>query len=119
MSVEHWIKMRKGVNDSPKMMAVANVCGCQRAVAFDAVFRLLCWLDSHTVDGRMDYVFKGDIDRVGQLEGLGQAMEEIGWFAFDPGGCTVVDWERHNGNTAKKRLLDNGRQVERRRRLKG
>lgn len=109
MSSEHWIKVRKGLNDSPKMIALSKLCGCTRERAFDAWFRLYSYFDSVTVDGDVDYFGPEDADRVAQLEGFGNALAAIGWLSFREVGCTIVDWQKHNGNSAKKRLLTNER----------
>ena len=37
---------------------------------------------------------------------IGNALEEVGWLEFLPGmGLLVIDWEKHNGNSTKKRAL--------------
>lgn len=116
MSSEHWIKVRKGLNDSPKMIALSRLCGCTRERAFDGWFRLYSYFDSVTSDGKVEFFEAVDVDRIAQLEGLGNALATIGWLRFEYGGCTVVDWQKHNGNSAKKRLLTNERVADHRRR---
>ena len=114
MGTEHWIKVRKGLNDSPKMVAISRICGCSRELAFDAWFRLYCYFDGHTEDGRIPFLDEHEIDRIAGLQGCGHAMQTVGWITFDGCGCTVEDWDKHNGNSAKKRLLANERVIKHR-----
>jgi DNA replication protein DnaT len=105
MSIEHWIKVRKGLNDSPKMVAVSRICGCTREKVFDAWFRLYCYFDSHTEDGHIPFLDEQEVDRIAGLKGCAGAMQSVGWLEFNGCGCVVVDYSKHNGNSAKKRLL--------------
>lgn len=110
MGTEHWIKVRKGLNESPKIVAISRICGCSRERAFDAWFRLYCYFDSNTDDGRIPFLDEKEIDRIASLQGIGHAMQTIGWLEFDSCGCTICEWDKHNGNSAKKRLLHSERQ---------
>lgn len=112
MSTTHWIKVKKMLPDSPKMRAISRICECSTAEAFLGWFKLYCYFDSHTADGKVEYFGASDIDYVSGLPKLGEALETVGWVKFNAQDCMILDWEKHNGHSAKHRLLQSERQVK-------
>jgi hypothetical protein len=110
MSSEHWIKVMKGTPNKPAMAEIRRWCQCTKAEAFLAFFELYCHFDDLTADGSIPFFRKEDADEIGCLNGLGNALEAVGWMTFHTGGATVIDWEKHNGKSAKKRMIDSERQ---------
>ncbi len=110
MSNEHWIKVMKGTPNKPVMAEIRRWCGCTKAEAFLAFFELYSYFDGVTADGFIPFFRKEDADERGGLAGLGGAMEAVGWMTFHSDGARVIGWEKHNGKSAKKRLLDSERQ---------
>lgn len=115
MSMEHWIKVRKGMHDSPKMRAISFKCGCTLPEAFVGWFRLFCYFDSNTDNGTVEYFSSNDVDTVSGVKGMGQALVDIGWLKFNVQDCEIVNWQKHNGQSAKYRLQQSERQVKSRR----
>lgn len=111
---DHWIKVKKSMNDSPKMMIIASMCNCSEDTAFACWFRLFCYFDSHTDNGHLPYLFGQKIDQIARLEGLANALIQIGWITFDETGCFIVEYDKHNGSSAKKRLVTSERVVKHR-----
>jgi hypothetical protein len=110
MSSGHWIKILKGTPNKPAMAEIRRWCECTKAEAFLAFFELYSYFDDVTADGFIPFFRKEDADERGGLSDLGNALEAIGWITFHPEGARVIDWEKHNGKSAKKRLLDSERQ---------
>ena len=110
MSCEHWIKVMKGTPNKPVMAEIRRRCKCSKADAFLAFFELYCYFDDVTADGDIPFFKKLDADERGGLDGLGDALEAVGWMTFQPVGATVTDWEKHNGKSAKARMLNSERQ---------
>ena len=109
-----WIKVETHTPDKAEIRHIARLCGCTKADAFLAFFRVLVWLDEQTDDGHVDFFTPEDADEIGGLAGLGQALETVRWITFGPTGAVVSNWDRHNGQSAKRRCLD----AERSRRLR-
>lgn len=88
------------------MRQIARLCHCTKADAFLAFFRVFVWLDEQTEDGHVDFFTADDADEIGGLTGLGAALAEVRWITFGPTGAMVANWNRHNGQSAKRRCLD-------------
>jgi len=101
----NWIKIETHTPDKAEIRHIARLCGCSRADAFLAFFRVYVWLDEQTEDGHVDFFTPEDADEISALEGFGRALEEVRWITFSPTGAVVSNWERHNGQSAKRRAL--------------
>ena len=109
-----WIKVETHTPDKGELRHIARRCQCSRAEAFLAFFRVFVWLDEQTDDGHVDYFTEADADEIAGLAGFGAALAEVGWVHFGSAGAVVSNWDRHNGQSAKRRCLD----AERSRRLR-
>ena len=101
-----WIKVETHTPEKNELRHIAKRCGCTKAEAFLAFFRLFVWLDEETDDGHVDFFTPADADEIAGLNGFGEALQEVRWITFGPTGAVVMNWERHNGKSAKKRCLD-------------
>ena len=107
-----WIKVEKATPDKPEVGFIARACGVSQADAFLAWFRLWSYLDDQISDGSVRMWTPEDCDRIGRLPGLGNALSSdqgCGWITFHGSGATVTNWDRHNGQSAKKRCQTNRR----------
>lgn len=110
-----WIKVCKNTPDKPEIRHVARATGCTPGDAFAAWFRLWAWLDSATADGHLPLATAEDIDEVARLPGMAKAFAEAGWLELhEPAGIIVINWERHNGASAKRRADAAKRKTEER-----
>ena len=105
-----WIKIETHTPDKTEVRHIARLCRCTKAEAFLAFFRVFVWLDEETEDGHVDFFTTADADEIGGLAGLGSALEAVGWIAFSASGAVVSNWDRHNGESAKKRAMKSERQ---------
>jgi hypothetical protein len=102
-----WIKVCKNTPDKPEISHAARACGVTVNDAFAAWFRLWAWLDGATADGSLPLTTAADLDKVAGLPGIAQAFAEAGWLEIhQPAGVTVMNWDRHNGSSAKRRAMD-------------
>jgi DNA replication protein DnaT len=101
-----WIKIETHTPDKAEIRHIARLCHCTKAEAFLAFFRVFVWLDEQTEDGHVEFFTHEDADEIGGLTGLGQALETVRWIIFGPAGAVVSNWDRHNGQSAKRRCLD-------------
>lgn len=110
-----WIKVEMETPDKPEMGFIARACGVSQAAAFEGWFRLWCWFDRQTENGEVPFFTPDDADRIARLQGIGNAIstdQGCGWVTFHARGASIVNWDRHNGNNAKKRCLANRRKVD-------
>jgi hypothetical protein len=114
-----WIKVETHTPDKTELRQIARVCGCTKADAFLAFFRLFVWLDEQTENGQVDYFTADDADEIAGLKGFGEALQEVRWITFGPRGAVVANWDRHNGKSAKKRCLEAERSRRQRERHAG
>ena len=101
-----WIKVETHTPDKAEIRHIARLCRCTKADAFLAFFRVFVWLDEQTEDGQVDFFTADDADDIAKLKGFGEALQEVHWITFGPTGAVVANWERHNGQSAKRRCLD-------------
>ena len=101
-----WIKIETHTPDKAEMRHIARICCCSKAEAFLAFFRVFVWLDEQTEDGHVAYFTAADADEIGGLKSFGDALQEVHWIIFGPTGAVVANWDRHNGQSAKRRCLD-------------
>lgn len=97
-----WIKMLTTLHDSHKVRRLSRLVGCDRFGVVGRLHRIWSWADEHTIDGRFTGDIK-DIDDIAEFDGFARAMIEIGWLAQIGDEITLIDFEKHNGETAKKR----------------
>jgi hypothetical protein len=107
-----WIKVEIGLPEKPEVMRLARILNISRPQVVGEVFKFWVWADKNTVDGVVDGVEASDIDDVMSVPGFAQALSDVGWLTIDAQKRRVVipNFERHNGESAKKRALKNERQ---------
>ena len=101
-----WIKVETHTPDKAEIRHIARRCHCTKAEAFLAFFRLFVWLDEQTDDGHVEFFTPEDADDLAGLPGFGDALQEVRWITFSPGGAVVSNWDRHNCQSAKRRCMD-------------
>jgi hypothetical protein len=100
-----WIKIETHTPDKAEIRQIARLCRCTKAEAFLAFFRVFVWLDEETDDGHVAFFTPEDADEIADLPGFGEALQEVRWITFGPTGAVVSNWDRHNGQSAKRRCL--------------
>lgn len=98
-----WIKMRSNLWDHPKVARIVDMTDSTEATVIGALYWLWSTADQHTEDGTLHGLTCKGIDRKTGVPGFAQALCAIGWLADHPEGVRVVDFEEHNGTSAKKR----------------
>jgi len=105
-----WIKVEITTPQKPEIAQIARLCSCSKPEAFMAFFRFYAWADDTTETGIIPFLTHADADEHSRLQGFGQALQSVGWATFDDAGVTIHNWDRHNGESAKKRHLNKERQ---------
>jgi hypothetical protein len=101
--VTGWIKVEKCTPDKPELRAAARICRISRSDAFLAFFRLWSYFDAHCDTNQIAGLTLADLDDEAGVKGFGQAMAEVGWLVQNGDTIAIVNWERHNGSSAKSR----------------
>lgn len=100
-----WIKMRGNLWDDPRVSKLCDLCDCAEAQIVGGLYWLWATADQHTEDGVMPCLTLRQIDRKTGIQGFGEALCAIGWLADHPEGVRIVNFEEHNGASAKKRAV--------------
>ena len=107
-----WIKIEKCTPQKPELRQAAKRCGVSPMEAFGAFFLLWSYFDTHCEDGFIPGMTPDDADEIAGLAGFADTLADAGWIIFDPMGLTISNWDRHNGKSAKARILKNRRQAK-------
>ena len=103
--MSHWMKVEFSTPNKPEIRAAARFCGTTRANAFLAFFEVWSYFDQNTATGFIPNLIANDLDEICHVKGFGKAMIQVGWILEDARGISVTNWERHNGKSAKARVL--------------
>ena len=98
-----WIKMRGNLWDDPRVAKIVDITDSSEAAVVGALYWLWSTADQHTTDGVMLGLTLRAIDRKTGVAGFADALCAIGWIADHPEGIRIIDFETHNGVSAKKR----------------
>jgi hypothetical protein len=100
-----WMKVECDTPDKPEVLAIAHALGVDPDDAFGKCFRCWRWFDKHTESGNARGVSKALLDRQLGVSGLCGAMESVGWLIVSDNGICLPNFDRHNGQSAKRRGL--------------
>lgn len=102
-----WMKVEKHTPDKAEVYAIADALNIDPDAVFGKCFRVWCWFDSNTTNGKTNgvCVSKNLIDRLVCVQGFADAMISVGWLVADGIGVAANNFDRHNGETAKQRGL--------------
>lgn len=113
-----WIKIQNTLPESPKVFRLAHMLKVGRMEALGYAVRWFCWLDSHCAEGSTELTAR-DVDALLGMIGITRAFCELGWAFVDANGYVfVVDYDKHNGENAKKRAETQSRVAAHRERQK-
>ena len=107
-----WIKMRAGIAFDPAVISISSKLGMDEYSVVGRLHHLWSWADAHTTNGNAIGVTLAFVDRYVSRDGFGQAMVETGWLLVDDAGITIPLFDRHNGESAKRRALASERQAK-------
>ena len=109
-----WIKVEKSTADKPEVLRVARILGIDKDAVVGKLVRLWCWFDMNSVDGVVDGVVDADVDQLCNQVGFSSALVSVGWLDVDLSSerVSLPNFGRHNGESAKKRVLKSERQAK-------
>lgn len=98
-----WIKMRTALANDPAVIAIALDLDKSEFEVVGMLHHLWSWADSQSQDGHIKRVTEKWIDRYVHHTGFAKSMVAAGWLVIEESGITFPNFERHNGESAKKR----------------
>jgi hypothetical protein len=102
----HWIEWEKGLVRKPEVMRIARALGCTPQHAAACCMEVWEWAEDVTDNGIIPGVRITDVAVVTHVEGIGEAMLEAGWLLDTGDAIALPNWDRHNGDPAKRRALN-------------
>lgn len=104
-----WMKIELELSDKPEVHYIANALNMDPDAAVGKLVRVWAWFDKHTQDGNALGVTYSLLDRITGVTGFGEAMCFAGWLEQRDKVLHMPNFDRHNGESAKKRALTNKR----------
>ncbi|HGW3643947.1 TPA: DNA replication domain protein [Klebsiella variicola] len=104
-----WIKVEVITPDKPEIFQIAEILNIDPDAVLGKLVRIWAWADQQTIDGNAGSVTKGVLDRIAFITGFADALIAVGWLAYDGNKLILPNFERHNGESSKKRALTNRR----------
>jgi len=95
--------MRDNLWDDPRVAKIVDLTDSSEAAVVGSLYWLWATADQHTEDGVMPGLTLRSIDRKTGVKGFAEALCAIDWLADHPEGVRIIDFEKHNGSSAKKR----------------
>ncbi|MCY1289834.1 hypothetical protein D9M70_389440 [compost metagenome] len=100
-----WIKFELATLDKPEVCQLADLANIDMDAVVGKLLRVWGWFDQHTENGNAPSVSKRLLDRLVGVTGFCDFMKSVGWMFEDDGVISLPRFDRHNGKTAKNRLL--------------
>ncbi|MEM1212970.1 MAG: hypothetical protein AAGI68_11820 [Planctomycetota bacterium] len=121
---EPWIKMRIDLADDPAVIGIASALGLDTFAVVGRLHKVWGWFDKQSSDGHAWGVTFVWLDAYVSCPGFGEQLQRAGWVTQvsreGRDGLKMEGFEKHNGDSAKKRAQSARRKaVERERRKKG
>ena len=107
-----WIKIRSNIKDDPDVIVIAGLLALDEYSVVGRLHAVWAWLDQHSKDGANVRITSASLDRLAGCPGFADAMREVGWLEGADGSFTFPDFDRHNGQSAKRRASDAKRKQE-------
>jgi hypothetical protein len=105
-----FIRWQKGLQHKPEIGQIARMTGLDPFSVAGRCMAVWCWADAVTATGVVDGATREQIDMLAMHPGFAEAMETTRphpWLLIDDQGITFSNYDRHNGQCAKKREKDN------------
>jgi hypothetical protein len=109
-----WIKMRDDLYDDPAVISIGASTGLDEYGVVGRLHKLWSWADRHSLDGNALSVTRAWIDRYLSCDNFADSLFQAGWLVGVDGALSLHNFDRHNGETAKKRAQTNKRVAEHR-----
>ena len=101
-----WLKFDVATPEKPEVLQITVAMGWDDPdLTVGKLLKLWRWFDQHTTDGNASGVTASLLDRLIGVTGFAKAVSDAGWLVIHGEGLTLPNFGRHNGKTAKDRVL--------------
>ncbi|MGW8466527.1 DnaT-like ssDNA-binding domain-containing protein [Pseudomonas sp. CLCA07] len=100
-----WIKFELTTLDKPEVCQIADLADIDPDAVVGKLMRVWGWFDQQTENGNAPSVSKKLLDRLVGVIGFCEHMKSVTWMIEADGVISLPHFDRHNGKTAKNRLL--------------
>ncbi len=108
-----WIKFELATSDKPEVWALAEKFDIDPDAVVGKLLRVWGWFDQQTENGNAGTVSIGNagsvtkklLDRLVGVPDFCGALVAVGWLEESDNTLAIVNFERHNGKTAKNRAV--------------
>lgn len=98
-----WIKMRHNLETDPDVLRIAEIVGIDRFSVVGRLHMIWSWADQHSIDGCAISATTSFLDELVCCAGFCKALRSVGWLDGRDWQLSFPNFDRHNGETAKKR----------------
>lgn len=109
-----WIKLRSNIKDDPDVVLMAGALSIDEFAVVGRLHAVWAWLDQHSSTGTNVRITSAYLDRLTACPGFADAMRAVDWLRGRDGDLEFPDFERHNGESAKRRATETKRKREQR-----
>jgi len=99
-----WIAWHKGLHRKPEVFQIAKQLKVSRREAACMCIEVWEWADENTVDGQVDGMNPAELSEAVGIPGIAESKHASGWLLSDVRGLIFPNFDRWNGETAKRRL---------------
>lgn len=98
-----WIKMRHNLETDPDVLRIAEIVGVDRFSVVGRLHAIWTWADQHSIDGCAVRATTLFLDEMVCCANFCDALRTVGWLAGRDWDLQFPNFDRHNGESAKKR----------------
>ena len=104
-----WIKMRTSLGTHPQVVRISSALKADRLRVIGGLHAVWSLFDTHSEDGTLPGYSLWALDDAIGWQGFGAALALVGWVIEEEDAIRAVDFEEHNGQSAKRRAMETER----------
>jgi len=113
-----WIKIEITTPDKPEVVAMATHLRVDQDAVVGKLLRLWGWANLNSENGEALPITEAFVDRLTNQRRFASALRAVGWLTGTDGALCFVNFDRHNGSSAKARAMENRKKASQRHRDK-
>lgn len=102
-----WIKMRSDLSTVEEVVYLSSLLKCDVYAVVGRLHALWAWADRNSLDGSNLRVTFAWIDQYVSQKNFAENLKKVGWLKGKDGAISLPNFDKHNGETAKKRAETN------------
>lgn len=106
MATTNWIKVRNNLATHPKVVRISSALSLQPLHILGALVHLWSVADAHADGEMLPGMDEKALDMLVQIPGFSSELIKVGWLANSGDSLQLVNYQTHNGTSAKRRAED-------------